>query len=275
MKIGIVGYGVVGSAMARFFSRHSGREVAIYDKFLPSYNRASDKAAINRCELVFVCVPTPAAGMHCDTSAVEECVEWIEPPMCIRSTIIPGTVDTLVRRTGKSISFSPEYLGEAPIHPWHEEGDCGFLIVGGSPSLCTLVVSAFSNLPGVQLRWFQTTPRTAELCKYMENCFLATKVAFVNQFFDIAQAFNVDFAELRDLWLADPRIGASHTVVTPERGFRGRCLPKDLAALIDAMRAYGGAPILEAIWGYNLRLCGEVERHDGPLNPGVAGTSKP
>jgi len=180
----------------------------------------------------------------------------------------------LVRRTGKAIAFSPEYLGEAPTHPWHEEGGCGFLIVGGSPSICALVISAFSNLPGVQLRSFPTTARTAELCKYMENCFLATKVAFVNQFFDIAQAFQVDFAELRDLWLEDPRIGESHTVVTPERGFHGRCLPKDLAAVIDAMRDYGGAPILEAVWDYNLRLCAEANRLYGPLHPGLADTTK-
>jgi UDP-glucose 6-dehydrogenase len=88
----------------------------------------------------------------------------------------------------------------------------------------------------------------------MENCFLATKVAFVNQFYDIAMELGIDFEELRELWLADPRVGYSHTVVTRERGFGGRCLPKDLSVLISAMKPMGGAPLLEAVWAYNRTL---------------------
>jgi UDP-glucose 6-dehydrogenase len=89
----------------------------------------------------------------------------------------------------------------------------------------------------------------------MENCFLATKVAFVNQFYDIAAKLGVDFAELRQLWLADPRIGPSHSSVTEERGFRGRCLPKDVSALVAEMKELGGAPLLEAVLEYNRRVC--------------------
>jgi UDP-glucose 6-dehydrogenase len=85
----------------------------------------------------------------------------------------------------------------------------------------------------------------------MENAFLATKVTFVNQFFDIAVSLGVNFDELRQLWLLDGRVGGSHTTVTAERGFSGRCLPKDLLAMITAMRAGGGAPLLEAVFSYN------------------------
>jgi UDPglucose 6-dehydrogenase len=94
----------------------------------------------------------------------------------------------------------------------------------------------------------------------MENCFLATKVAFVNQFFDIASAFDVDYLELRKLWLADPRVGESHTSVTEERGFRGRCLPKDISAMISGMQAHGGAPLLEAVRSYNDAVCAAADR---------------
>jgi len=55
------------------------------------------------------------------------------------------------------------------------------------------------------------------------------------------------FRELRNLWLADCRIGASHTQVTKERGFGGRCLPKDIRALIAIMKSYGGAPLLKRL----------------------------
>ena len=100
-----------------------------------------------------------------------------------------------------------------------------------------------------------TDAKTAELCKYMENAFLATKVAFVNQFYDLAEAWGVDYTELRELWLEDERIGRSHTLVTEERGYRGRCLPKDMAAIIQAARQVGGAPLLEAVDRYNDEVC--------------------
>jgi len=243
--------------MERIFSRDCHFEVAIYDKFQPPHDTAQRKNAINHCDLVFVCVPTPIGKdtVSCDVSIVEECVAWITGPICVRSTIPPGTVDRLAAATGKSITFSPEYLGEQPGHPWRNEGDCGFLIVGGPSAACEFVVSTYASVTGLKLKSYCTTARTAELCKYMENCFLATKVAFVNQFFDIAAALNVDFSELRELWLADPRVGSSHSSVTAERGFRGRCLPKDISALVAAMKPYGEAPLVEAVMQYNTRLC--------------------
>ena len=212
---------------------------------------------MNGCDLVFICVPTPIGrdGRSCDVSEVGECVDWIRAPICIRSTIPPGTVDRLFAATGKSIVFSPEYVGEQPGHPWRNEGDCGFLIVGGPPEACQLVVGAHALIPGLALKSYCTQARTAELCKYMENCFLATKVAFVNQFFDIAAALDVNFNDLRELWLADSRVGSSHSRVTEERGFRGRCLPKDVSAMVATMEASGGAPFLEAVLEYNARLC--------------------
>jgi UDPglucose 6-dehydrogenase len=263
MKIGIVGHGVVGSAVARVFASHPKHEVRIYDKFQALHCSAECKILVNHSDLVFVCVPTPTAadGISCDVSAVEECLSWLTPPVCIRSTVVPGTVDRLAAMTGKAISFSPEYLGGHSGHPWQEEGACGFLIVGGPPTLCDLVVAAYADFPGTALRFYQTTALTAELCKYMENCFLATKVAFVNQFYDIAAAFDVDFSELKELWLLDPRIGTSHASVTRERGFRGQCLPKDISALVAAMRLRGGAPLLEAVLRYNSDLCRNSDQH--------------
>ena len=262
MKIGIVGHGVVGSAMERLFKRTGQHSLAIYDKFKPACNTAEHLAAINRCDLVFVSVPTPARfnGLGCDLCAVEECIQWITAPICIRSTIPPGTCDRLSAATGKPLAFSPEYLGESIAHPWPEDAMCGFLIAGGPPCLLDLVERAYRPVVKDDTNFLRTTALAAELCKYMENCFLATKVAFVNQFYDIAKAFHVDYSELRNLWLTDPRIGESHTLVTDERGFRGRCLPKDLSAMIAAMQPHGGAPLLEAVRSYNDALCAATDR---------------
>ena len=79
----------------------------------------------------------------------------------------------------------------------------------------------------------------------MENSFLALKVTFCNEFYDIAAAHGIDYNELRELWLLDPRIGRSHTFVLPDdRGFGGRCLPKDLSAIIELARRAGVEPML-------------------------------
>jgi nucleotide sugar dehydrogenase len=248
--------------MARRLKLDPSHEVVIYDKYKPEFAAPERKHAVNGCDLAFVAAPTPTAadGLSCDVSAVEECVRWIEAPICVRSTVPPGTCDRLSAETGKPIAFSPEYLGESSFHAWHEDGVCGFLIVGGPEPLLDLTIAAYRTVAAPGTGFHRTTALSAELCKYMENCFLATKVAFVNQFHDIAQAFQADFSEVRKLWLADPRVGESHTIVTGERGFRGRCLPKDVSAMIAAMRPLGGAPLLEAVRAYNQSVCDAADR---------------
>jgi UDPglucose 6-dehydrogenase len=255
--------------MARLFERHERHQVVIYDKFKAEYADARQQEAINGCELVFISVPTPTGpdGISCDLTAVEESVAWIEAPICIRSTIVPGTCDRLSEETGKALAFSPEYLGESSHHPWPEDGACGFLIIGGPASLTELVILAYRDCLEPGTRYCQTTALSAELCKYMENCFLATKVAFVNQFYDIAKSLGADFDAVRELWLVDPRVGESHTVVTEERGFRGKCLPKDISAMVAAMSKHGGAPMLEAIRDYNLQVCSTADRRRKKLEP--------
>jgi len=261
MKLGIVGYGVVGKALAKVFRYDSGnRDLVIYDKFLKGMNTPRRRAAIQKCDLVFVAVPTPARDDgSCDVSAVEEVAAWVSPVMCVKSTVPPGTVDRLAARTRKTICFSPEYVGETMWHPLKGIESHGFIIVGGERAACDLVIRAYQKFLGPLPRYVITSAKTAELCKYMENAFLATKVAFVNQFYDLAQGFGVDYDELRELWLADERVGRSHTIVTAERGYRGRCLPKDMGAIIHAAREAGGAPLLEAVDRYNQELCKRVD----------------
>jgi UDPglucose 6-dehydrogenase len=265
MKLGIVGYGVVGKALAHVFQYEAGNpDLVIYDKFVKGMNGSGRRAALQRCDLVFVAVPTPEGPDGCcDLSAIEEVVSWITPVMCVKSTVPPGTVDRLAAKTGKTICFSPEYVGETVWHPLKGIESHGFIIVGGDRSACKLVVQAYQQFLGPLPHYYITDARTAELCKYMENAFLATKVAFANQFYDIAQGLGVDYNELRELWLADDRVGRSHTIVTAERGYRGRCLPKDMASIIRIARQAGGAPLLEAVDRYNDEVCRKADEANG------------
>lgn len=250
MRIGLVGFGVVGHALARLFG--SEEELAIYDKFRRGYNSAAHRTAVDTTDLTFVAVPTPEApDGSADISQVEEVASWVQAPMCIKSTVPPGTTDMLAHKYGKAICFSPEYVGETTWHPFKAVESHGFVIVGGPREAALRVLRAYQERLGPEPRYWLTKAKTAEMAKYMENCFLATKVAFTNQFFDLARALDIDFNELRELWLQDGRIGRSHTLVTAERGFGGRCLPKDLAAVVALARRLGGAPLLEAVQRYN------------------------
>ena len=79
MKIGIVGYGYVGKAMYNYFKGHY--ETIFYDPFIEG---SCTKEEINECNLAVVCVFTPTGeDGKCDTSIVEEVIEWINTPLIL------------------------------------------------------------------------------------------------------------------------------------------------------------------------------------------------
>lgn len=252
MKFGIIGYGFVGKAQAKFWGEEN---CIIHD---PSHG-FKNRALINKdCDLGFICVPTPMkADGSCDISIVEETIAWLETPVIIiRSTIPPGTTDYLVNKYKKNIIFEPEYLGETALHPYLDLRKRDFIILGGERRVCDVVVMYMQHLMHPNTRFYLTDAKTAELVKYMENTFLGTKVVFCNEFYEIAKTLNIDYNELRELWLADSRIGRSHTFVYPDkRGFAGKCLPKDINAIVKKLEESGyEAKFIKAVLENNERL---------------------
>lgn len=251
-SVAIVGYGAVGKGMSQLFPG-----AVAYD---PPLGLGS-KDEVNRCHFAFVAVPTAmASDGAADTSIVEEVVSWIESDVIVlRSTVPPGTTDRLRESTGKSIVFQPEYgPAETPDHPFNNLRNVRWAILGGDRRDTIRVADLYKTTFSADFTIQQTDARTAELTKYMENAYLALKVTFCNEFYDIAEASGVDYNELRELWLLDPRIGRSHTFVLPfGRGFGGRCLPKDLNAIIHAARGVGVEPgLLEAVRDVNEAIRG-------------------
>lgn len=249
-SVAIVGYGAVGRGISQLFPN-----AVPYDEPLAIGSRDD----VNRCRFAFVAVPTPmGADGSADTSVVEEVVSWIESDVIIlRSTVPVGTTDRLREATGKAIVFQPEYgPAETPDHPFNNLRNVRWAILGGDRRDTVRVADLYKTTFNADLVINQTDARTAELAKYMENAFLALKVTFCNEFYDIAEAHGVDYNELRELWLLDPRIGRSHTFVLPfSRGFGGRCLPKDLSAIIAFASKAGVRPrLLEAVRDVNARI---------------------
>lgn len=270
-KVGIVGYGYVGKAMDRFLGDHY--EVRVYDPHITTLQDGSkaelvNEKSINECEMAIVCVPTAMAeDGSVDLSIIEASIKWIEAPLIlIKSTIPPGTTQALKESTGKRIVFSPEYIGESTyITPWWK--DVGYIhptdikrhdfqIFGGDKKDTSAVLEYFKVILGPVVKYMQTDSTTAELVKYMENSWGATKVVFVNEFAKIADAMGVDFDEARELWLLDGRINRMHTAVFKEkRGFSGKCLPKDINGIVKKSIEKGYKPeFLEEVIKTNQRL---------------------
>ncbi|MFA6295571.1 MAG: hypothetical protein WC666_04095 [Candidatus Paceibacterota bacterium] len=250
--VAIVGYGYVGKAVANFFSSHF--NILIYDIAQPSIS--ATKEEINKkADLAVISVPTPMGkDGSADLSALNETINWLKTPLIlIKSTIPPGTTALLSKKHKKSIAFSPEYIGEGNyvVPFWKGYPDPldmkkhEFVIIGGQKNIISKILPFFKIILGAEAKYFQTDSTTAELVKYLENSFLATKVTFCNEFYNIAKSFGVDYNELRELWLQDGRIGRSHTVVFEDnRGFGGKCLPKDVNALVKAVIKAGYNPKL-------------------------------
>jgi nucleotide sugar dehydrogenase len=247
VRIGIVGMGHVGSTLAATLG---GRvDLVCHDR---RDGRPYPHDELERCDVVAICVDTPStADGACDVVNVTAAVEQVpNDRIWLRSTVAPGTTDELVRRTGKHICYSPEYHGETPYptSTWRTDpADIPFLVVGGEPEARAALLQLLVPVFGPDKTYFQCRAVEAEVVKYMENAFLATKVTFVNEFAQICERVGADWHTVREGWLLDPRIGRSHSAVfAPDGGFAGRCLPKDLDAIVAAARAGGYEPELLA-----------------------------
>ena len=255
-KIGIIGMGYVGKSVRDFFDGNF--EILTWD-ILDAYSFPDEKFA--QVEAVFVCIPTPQkTDGSADVEAVEETVMRLKTPLIIiKSTVPPGTTEMLAKRTNASLVFWPEYVGESSYHnPYFPTkiAEEPFAILGGQADARRQAVDLLLPVLGPTKTIFQCSSLEAELAKYAENTFFATKVTFVNEMAKICEAFDADWNIVREAWLLDPRIERMHTAVfTSNPGFAGKCLPKDLSALIAASRSVGYEPqLLETVQAVNLTL---------------------
>lgn len=227
-----MGVGWVGGAVARHFD-DAGFAPFRYDppKGLGS---ADDLAA---ADVIFVCLPTPfderAGGF--DLSYVRAGVAAIpgSKTVVIKSTVLPGTTETLQKEFPRHrFLFNPEFLRQATADEDFRRPDRQ--IVGATAEGAADAERVLALLPPAPFtRVIGATE--AETVKYFGNCFLAMKVVFANQVFDVCDKLGVAYDVVKDCAAADPRIGASHLQVLHDgyRGYGGSCFPKDMRAFIQ------------------------------------------
>ena len=258
----LIGYGWVGQFVHKYFTKA--------DVWTPSrglinsvgelYSRANEPS---HWDVAFVSTPSPMnEDGSCNTKAVEDAVALWHTKVklfIIRSTVVPGTTEKLQERYPDNLfAMQPEYLGETLGHPLFALDYQTFIIVGGNKKSTQFAAECWMRVlhPGSKIRQM-TSSMVAEFCKYMENCFLAAKVIFVNDWARLCRKTGVDFLELREAWLDDPRIGRSHTFAYEENpGFSGKCLPKDLNSIAYYARHVAGEPLelVEALLEINARM---------------------
>ena len=255
--IGIVGYGIVGQAVEYGFKSE---KIFIYDKYK---NYLPLEEVCQNSEFIFICVPTPILddGSGIDLSIVEENVDAIakfiegtDKIIVIKSTSVPGTTARLSKKyPNVNFAFNPEFLTEANfLEDFVNSDRCviGALDDLTSRRLVSLYKKHFPKMP-----IFQSDPTTAEMVKYMANCYLATKVIFANEMFDLCEKLGIKYEEVKKLTVADHRIFDSHLDVTTMRGFGGKCFPKDMMALIGLADQLGvETELLDTAWKKNLKI---------------------
>ena len=268
-KIGIIGRGFVGTAVEYGFSAQTGcdAEIRAYDKN-PTKSINTLDETVNKSDFIFLSVPTPSnpdGSMH--LGMLESALEDIQKVntrrdniILIRSTIVPGTTAKLAKKYKKlNFVFNPEFLTERSAK--FDFINQSRFILGGRKRNTARVAELFRWRFGDSVPCIETNWQTAEMIKYMNNCFFATKVSFMNEMKLISDKCGIDWDMAVEGFVRDGRVGHSHLAVPGpdgKMGFGGSCFPKDIQAMIQFASELGiHANTLTGVWNTNLEVRSE------------------
>lgn len=189
-----------------------------------------------------------------------------QPSIIIKSTVVPGTTTTVIKpilereHLRESVNFdlltNPEFLREGSA--MHDTIYPHVIVIGGSNERAIRKLVSFYNSVYPKKNIIQTNNITAEVIKYANNSFLATKISFINSIANICQKLpgtNVD--KVAEVIGMDPRIGKQFLKAGP--GYGGSCFPKDVQALISFANSVGYEPVLlDAVRDTNLNQIAAV-----------------
>lgn len=237
MKIGVVGLGVVGSAIQQVFSQR-GHTVPGYD--IKNSDTCIDDVIDTEC--VFVCVPTNLNNHgQCDVSQVQQVIDQLAQrnytgTVVIKSTVIPGTTQQLIEHYSKlKICFVPEFLRER--HAVDDfVNDQQVLIVGSEQADVVATMSRVHAKFSAEI--MQIHPTEAELAKYFSNCINALHIIFANAVFEMSQHLGANYNNVLAASVTRPNVASRAYLEcsADQRGYGGRCLPKDLQAFAEFVK---------------------------------------
>ena len=269
-RISIIGSGWVGTIIGKGLIE-LGNEVIFYDvvdKELPEFTKDINYAVRNS-SISFLCVPTPTMKGEIDLSYVKDAAENIGKVLSeksdyhvvvVKSTVVPKTTEEVVipileKYSGKKagedfgVCMNPEFLTEIS-GSWSKDKSTKKDFFSED----RIVIGEYDKRSGDVLERiykplnstiFRTDLKTAEMIKYVSNCMLAAKISYWNEIFLICEKLGIDSREIANIVAMDPRIGRYGSV--HGKAFGGKCLPKDLKALISFAKEYKEPKLLKAV----------------------------
>ena len=266
MKIGILGVGFVGGTHLKAFELAKIKVVTHDIK-----HEGSKIENLLCCDLVFVGLPSPTENGRQDLSIMEAALSSLaalnfKGVLCLKSTVMPGTTNRFRDRFKLRVVHSPEFLRErCALDDFLFQTT---VLVGGPKEDTDIVVDAYqlqrSRLKQPRLQTsVHEDPCITEMAKYMHNSFLATKVAWANQFADVCEKIRVPYDVVCEATKTQGGLGLGHLAVPGpdgKRGFSGTCFPKDTLSLVTE---YPDMTILAAAREYNET----IRPHDSRCQP--------
>jgi len=264
-NIGIIGRGFVGNAVAEGFSKKFNYDanIRVFD-IDTKKSTHSIKETVNESDFIFLSVPTPNfSSGQINLSIVNNALKSIDTVnqknniVLLRSTVVPGTTQFFQNKfKNLNLVFNPEFLTER--NAVLDFANQKRAIIGGESSYVEKVSTLYKDRFGETISIIKTNFQTAEMIKYMNNLFLATKVSFLNDMKILSDKVNIDWDMAIKGFSLDERVGSSHNDVPGhdgKLGFGGGCLPKDMQALIKfADEQDIDMTVLKGAWKTNLKV---------------------
>lgn len=236
IKVGIIGVGYVGSAIS---SAYAGEGFVSLVKRDPAKGFNASYEELKTCDGIFVCVPSPQGDDgSCDTSFLESVLDELEKVdykgVIISKCTAPPKVYEKLNEKFSNLVHAPEFLTAANAEQDYAAGTFSF--IGGAVGAYRREAERLIKFSQPHLKdVFHCSIAEASLAKYTINTFLATKVIYMNELYELATTLGCDFNTISKMVKADRRIGNSHMQVPgPDGafGFGGACFPKDTSALL-------------------------------------------
>jgi|TARA_R110002153_G_scaffold73463_2_gene191720 GDP-mannose 6-dehydrogenase len=231
MKLGIIGRGVVGTAIQKGFEKIN-HSVRYHD--IKHDTKIED---VLGTEIIYICVGTPSTDLEsCDISAVLSVVDQLnvleyKGIVVIKSTVEPGTTQELVDKyTNLTFAFVPEFLRERCAYEDFVYNNSILVVGTEDEEVYKKIVESHGVLPTHTMK---LSIIEAELMKYFSNTYKAMRITFANSFYKIADHYGANYNAIKDAFLFHAVEEGHYLRVDKDfgYGYGGMCLPKDTKAM--------------------------------------------
>ncbi len=219
IKIGIIGYGVIGMTFGRWLKEFTHCQMAISDPPKGINDDLSD------CDIFFIGIhiPTEADGTQ-DLTLLKSIIAGLpaDKPIFIRTTLLPGTTDALTKEFNRPVHFMPEFLTQRTAYEDFCHQD---IVITGARDILDVVFETKKRI--------YMTNTEAEICKYAHNVFGALAVTYFNGIHEMCEKMGAEYRRVREGFLLSGYLSPTHTHVPgPDGkfGYGGKCFPKDVNA---------------------------------------------